>query len=265
MSATNARCLQCDADMRDAGYLCWACCATLANALVAIADAWSGIDHATSGWGRRRPQTGRVHGLGGDGMPVGAMDARIAAVNALTGYERLMDEEGRWPDMPVSVAVRHADATTGPVGTGSTPGPVEALCERLADGIAGIRTAPWAPAAYDELVAVARQVERVVQPPEDPPQRERRIVENEVLAVWCSTTRAAEVVRLLRHPAPHTVTVQAWAGQTGRPPILDVQQNRVRIGQVLAEVDRRAAARKGARRAVTSGNTPVAFEGREVV
>jgi hypothetical protein len=194
------------------------------------------------------------------------MDARIAAVNALTGYGRLMDEEGRWPDMPASGPVRHADALAGvPAPNPSAPGPVEALCERLADGIAGIRTAPWAPAAYDELVAVARQVERVVQPPEDPPVQQRQIVEADVLAVWCSTSRAADVVRQLRHPAPHTVTVQAWPGQTGRAAILDVRDGKVRIGEVLAVVDSRAAARKGARKAVTSGNTLVAFEGRKVV
>lgn len=241
MSTTNTRCLRCDAAMTDAGYACWACVERLRDALDAMVDAWPGIAHASSGLARRRPQTGRVKGIPTDGMPLGAIVARDAAQNAVSGTLRLLEEEGRMqvpPDPENPSAWR--------------TGPLAGMCEVLAASLPALRTAAWAPEAINELLWASNSVVAAVEPPADPPQRDRRIAEADVLAIWVPISRAAEVVAQLRHPAPREVTLRAWAGQTGREPVLALVQGRVRIGQVLEVLDARRA-----KRGLTSRNTTV--------
>jgi hypothetical protein len=239
---SNTRCLRCDAGMADAAYLCWTCCETLRDALDLMVDAWPGIDHAASGLARRAPQTGRVGGGGhSDGIPLGALVARDAAQNAVSGYLRLLDDEGRThvPPAPENPSAWRT-------------GPLAGMCEVLTASLSGLRMAAWAPEAMDELLWASKGVVAAVEPPADPPQRERRIVEADVLAVWVPISRAVEVVGQLRHPAPREVTLRAWAGQTGRVAVLEVVAGKVRIGEVLSVLDERRA-----KRGLTSGNTRV--------
>lgn len=224
--------------MTDAAYLCWKCVETLRDAIDAMVDAWPGIDHAASGLARRAPQTGRVGGGGhSDGVPLGAIVARSAAQDAVSGTLRLLEEEGRVPPDPESPSAWRT-------------GPLAGMCEVIAASLTGLRMAAWAAEAMDELLWASKSVVATVEPPADQPQRERRIEEADVLAIWVPISRAAEVVAQLRTPAPREVTLRAWAGQTGREPVLSLVQGKVRIGEVLEVVDARRA-----KRGLTSRNT----------
>jgi hypothetical protein len=221
MTITNTRCLACGATMTDTGYLCWRDVDTLRDSLDLIVDAWPFLELAADGYARKGRGEGRVHGSAGDGIPLAAMAAKVAAEHAVMGWVRVMDDERRW------------------IGEAPTVRTVVEGSRSLAVALTALRAAPWSPQALTDLRGAASDVHDAVWPPEGAPIPDRELVEAKIVTLWVPVRWAWEAVKLLRNPAPAHVTIKAWAGQTGRAPVLDVREGRVRIGAVLELADRR--------------------------
>lgn len=166
-------------------------------------------------------------------MPEHALDLRVGIARDLASWAHMVAE---------------ARDLRPRIDAGDTP----AVAAWLHTHVEALRVV--APEVDDELPEHAARLRATVAPPEPRPEPGRSVVdhEDELVEQWVTIAHAAAVLRYLRPACPPSeVTIRAWAGQTGRRPVLYVDGGLVRIGSVVELTDTRTDLRKHSR--VTRG------------